>query len=208
MKDHSWEAKAACRQSDVQQWMADSFFAETTAGRKPAKKLCGTCPVRLECLSHALENGETWGVWGGCDEVDLRRTLWTDTNGTERARKRFPRCPACRAETKSLQLEEDSVTCTECSFTWAASTSVEAMKAYLNPDATEHEPVATAPNQPAAKVRKARKQRPLAQRSRIPSESRKRGVLVVLPGARESVPDQPVHALAASGYQSQQQRNG
>jgi len=30
-----------------------------------AKSLCGTCPLRVECLAGALEREEPWGVWGG-----------------------------------------------------------------------------------------------------------------------------------------------
>ena len=30
-----------------------------------AKALCGTCPVVEECLTHAVETGAMWGIWGG-----------------------------------------------------------------------------------------------------------------------------------------------
>ena len=30
-----------------------------------AKALCADCPIRLQCLSEALEREEPWGVWGG-----------------------------------------------------------------------------------------------------------------------------------------------
>ena len=114
------------------------FYGATTADRAPAKDVCSGCPVRLECLADALERGEIWGVWGGCDEVDLRRTLQLDTNGTERERRRFPRCPACRARTENLfvrafcPLAGDGdpvreVECAACTFSWAAATSVAAV---------------------------------------------------------------------------------
>lgn len=41
------------------------FFAESPADLEHAKTLCGTCPVRVECLNGALERREPWGVWGG-----------------------------------------------------------------------------------------------------------------------------------------------
>jgi len=41
------------------------FFAESPADVELAKTLCGTCPVRAECLAGALERREPWGVWGG-----------------------------------------------------------------------------------------------------------------------------------------------
>lgn len=34
-----------------------------------AKRLCGICPIREECLQYSLEN-EPFGIWGGFDEHD------------------------------------------------------------------------------------------------------------------------------------------
>ena len=34
-----------------------------------ARRLCGICPVREECLQYSLEN-EPFGIWGGFDEED------------------------------------------------------------------------------------------------------------------------------------------
>jgi len=33
----------------------------------------GRCPVLDQCLDYALENGEKWGVWGGCSERERRQ---------------------------------------------------------------------------------------------------------------------------------------
>jgi WhiB family transcriptional regulator, redox-sensing transcriptional regulator len=30
-----------------------------------AKAVCESCPVRVQCLDHAVRNGERYGVWGG-----------------------------------------------------------------------------------------------------------------------------------------------
>ena len=43
----------------------DLWFADTQAGLDAAKRLCATCPIRLECLDAAVARGEPWGVWGG-----------------------------------------------------------------------------------------------------------------------------------------------
>lgn len=59
---------AACTQTDP-----DHFFAvEREIGRsaalqhtKAAIRICKTCPVRLECLTYARQNGIREGVWGG-----------------------------------------------------------------------------------------------------------------------------------------------
>ena len=49
-----------CRLADP-----ELFFAESPDDVEFAKTLCGSCPVRLDCLSGALERREPWGVWGG-----------------------------------------------------------------------------------------------------------------------------------------------
>jgi len=49
-----------CRSAD-----ADLWFAEAPADLERAKRLCGGCPVRAECLAGALRRHEPWGVWGG-----------------------------------------------------------------------------------------------------------------------------------------------
>jgi|SRR3954447_25653052 WhiB family redox-sensing transcriptional regulator len=54
------EAQLPCRREDP-----ELFFAESPSDVELAKSLCGTCPVRAECLAGALERREPWGVWGG-----------------------------------------------------------------------------------------------------------------------------------------------
>lgn len=43
----------------------DLWFSDRPAEVERAKQLCGTCPVRAECLAAALDRNEPWGVWGG-----------------------------------------------------------------------------------------------------------------------------------------------
>ncbi|HEU5268212.1 MAG TPA: WhiB family transcriptional regulator [Jatrophihabitans sp.] len=49
-----------CHVNDANLW-----FAESPEDLERAKALCGTCPVRRECLSGALHRREPCGVWGG-----------------------------------------------------------------------------------------------------------------------------------------------
>ncbi len=49
-----------CRRAD-----ADLWFAESPDELEQAKQLCAQCPVRLRCLTAALQRAEPWGVWGG-----------------------------------------------------------------------------------------------------------------------------------------------
>lgn len=116
------------------------FFADTALERRPARNLCADCPVREACLRWALEKGEIWGIWGGCDEAELRRALWVDANGEPTNRCRFPHCPACHARPSKLVIvgvceikttrKRERVECIACGFTWRAATSVAAVKAY------------------------------------------------------------------------------
>ncbi len=41
------------------------FFAESPDDVETAKAMCAECPVRINCLTAALERREPWGVWGG-----------------------------------------------------------------------------------------------------------------------------------------------
>jgi WhiB family redox-sensing transcriptional regulator len=67
--DLDWQARAACLNTDM-----DLMFPESPGvdGKKEyvrqvaaAKRVCGYCPVRRECLLYALANAEMYGVWGG-----------------------------------------------------------------------------------------------------------------------------------------------
>ncbi len=53
-------AELPCRRFDPDLW-----FSEAPAELELAKSLCGECPVRVECLTGAIERAEPWGVWGG-----------------------------------------------------------------------------------------------------------------------------------------------
>lgn len=49
-----------CQVNDAELW-----FADRPSDIEFAKSLCGTCPLRTECLAGAIERQEPWGVWGG-----------------------------------------------------------------------------------------------------------------------------------------------
>jgi hypothetical protein len=197
--EEGWEARSACfplRKEDPDLW--ESFYGDTTAERKPAKDVCAGCPVRLECLTAALDNAETWGVWGGCDEVDLRRALWLDTNGSERERRRFPRCPACRARTENLFVRSvcplggdvdvvRSVECGACTFSWSAATSVAAVTLFW---AERRAADVVVPIRRPARV--------TVPRGRIPSGAPTRARKPVQLPAAQGSPDRAVQPLVAS----------
>lgn len=63
-----WQDYAACKGTNT-----DLFFTERGAETSQAKKVCLTCPVRLQCLEYAFANGEKFGIWGGLSERQRRR---------------------------------------------------------------------------------------------------------------------------------------
>lgn len=52
---------------------SELFFPEKGGSTKDAKKLCGLCDVRQQCLDFAVDNDERFGVWGGLSERERRR---------------------------------------------------------------------------------------------------------------------------------------
>lgn len=78
----SWQADAACRDAPV-----DIFFSLDEADQREALEYCETCPVRQECLRFAIENRETYGIWGGTREAE-RRTLIRDARRAQRQGRR------------------------------------------------------------------------------------------------------------------------
>ena len=76
-------------------WMADAlctqvgdpelFFPAAGGNPRPAKAVCGACPVRGDCLDQALAlsraGSPVSGIWGGTSENERRRLL----SGVDRA---------------------------------------------------------------------------------------------------------------------------
>lgn len=65
-----WQRDAACRDADP-----ELFFSNDETDREEALAMCGACPVRNECLEHALATREAYGIWGGTDEQERKRLL-------------------------------------------------------------------------------------------------------------------------------------
>ena len=58
-----WREQALCAGRDT-----EVFFPEDQQPSRLAKWFCRRCPVRQDCLAHAIETDERYGVWGGVDE--------------------------------------------------------------------------------------------------------------------------------------------
>lgn len=60
--DLSWYDNGLCKNHET------SFFYPEPGDplqAKNAKIICRGCPVKAECLTFALENKESFGIWGG-----------------------------------------------------------------------------------------------------------------------------------------------
>lgn len=65
----AWAERGACRDVDP-----DSLFVPGAAQHR-AKRVCASCPVRLDCLAEALDNRMEFGIWGGLTERERRSLL-------------------------------------------------------------------------------------------------------------------------------------
>jgi WhiB family redox-sensing transcriptional regulator len=65
----NWRIAARCRTAD-----AEELFVRGAEQRR-ARQFCATCPVRMECLAHALDERVEFGVWGGTTERERRALL-------------------------------------------------------------------------------------------------------------------------------------
>jgi WhiB family transcriptional regulator, redox-sensing transcriptional regulator len=64
----AWQTDSLCAQTDP-----EAFFPEKGGSTRDAKKICGSCEVRNQCLEYALENDERFGIWGGLSERERRK---------------------------------------------------------------------------------------------------------------------------------------
>lgn len=68
--DTQWMARGNCADESP-----SLFFPSDGVGVEVARRICATCPVKDDCLEHALVNRIDHGVWGGASERERRRIL-------------------------------------------------------------------------------------------------------------------------------------
>lgn len=71
--DPDWRNYAACKGESP-----SVFFFEDTSPNHEARRMCFTCPVRIDCLEYATEHEKDWGVWAGVTarvRLTLRRLV-------------------------------------------------------------------------------------------------------------------------------------
>lgn len=116
LRGQDWRDRAICAQTDPELW-----FPDKGGSPRQAKQVCADCPVRWECLAHALSHNERWGVWGGftveerermrapkvAEPIPLRQRIPIDigerTHGTHAGWNAGCQCRACEAAEKFYQ---------------------------------------------------------------------------------------------------------
>jgi WhiB family redox-sensing transcriptional regulator len=136
-----WDEEAECGKAKNKE-IAKNFFSNKPSQQYKALKLCEICPVRKECLRWALDTKQLWGIWGGLNYKQIRRTLSVNWEGQEMRHNRFPLCPYCKSKTNFLNTKTISrpsggrwatmkmVECSNCLFSWQSRTSANAVDAY------------------------------------------------------------------------------
>jgi WhiB family redox-sensing transcriptional regulator len=68
--DVTWMDDASCLGTDPDAWCGDlSNHIEVTY----LKRICTGCPVRIPCLTYALNEGHIHGIWGGTTPNERHR---------------------------------------------------------------------------------------------------------------------------------------
>jgi WhiB family transcriptional regulator, redox-sensing transcriptional regulator len=83
-REEIWMLAAACRGNTELFFSPDESETRTERRRREsdAKTVCGSCEVRVECLTEALGSDERFGIWGGLTERErraLRRSAASST---------------------------------------------------------------------------------------------------------------------------------
>jgi hypothetical protein len=79
-----WRELAACRNTVTARY--DPFFDGTDQDERAALAICRTCRVQGDCLAYAVRTGQSYGVWGGRPQRELRRLIALDRLGRAQAR--------------------------------------------------------------------------------------------------------------------------
>lgn len=80
-----WQTAGACLSADPDIFYPVSGSGASLAQINEARRICGRCSVRRECLDFAIQTGEAHGIWGGTTPEDRTRA-----RRQEMARRRQP----------------------------------------------------------------------------------------------------------------------
>lgn len=100
-----WSDRAACRGMDRQTFFVD---VKTRFPSEYVQQICGGCEVRAECLRHAIELPEEYGVWGGTTPYQRKQLKRT------RVRTYCPGCGSTEIRKGPTEV------CLACGLSWPA----------------------------------------------------------------------------------------
>ena len=63
MIDTNWMTRGKCRDLPP-----ETFYPDSSVGVARARRICARCPVKDQCLEHALRYHIADGIWGGSSE--------------------------------------------------------------------------------------------------------------------------------------------
>jgi WhiB family redox-sensing transcriptional regulator len=87
-RPHHWSDDAACVGVETAVFFPGGMGGvPASVDAHYAKSFCLRCPVRSECLGHALTHGEAYGVWGGLDEEERAELLRQARRAADRQRR-------------------------------------------------------------------------------------------------------------------------
>lgn len=115
-----WAKDAACKDAEEV-----DFYSQDPLEKKLAKSICDECPVKFLCIQTALNNHERFGIWGGADEIELRKDQAINAKGESHVSTQGKiRCPLCGPlSTKYLEVvtrhrTRTDIRCTNCGLEW------------------------------------------------------------------------------------------
>lgn len=99
------------------------FFSTRPEDVRRAKNLCALCPVRFKCLEYALSVPETYGVWGGADQWEIRSACAVTPQGDAVKKSTPAKCPFCRSsrhvsEVRDMTTRASRAECKQCGLNW------------------------------------------------------------------------------------------
>lgn len=77
-----WYDEARCMGKPIMVFYGEEEDQQERGSHRPyllpseveqAKNVCGSCPVRAQCLEYALDNDERYGIWGGMTSKERRK---------------------------------------------------------------------------------------------------------------------------------------
>lgn len=71
MRSIDWMSHGACLREDPGLFFPFAATGSSLRQIENARVICGGCPVRVTCLSYAVETGQH-GIWGGTTDYERR----------------------------------------------------------------------------------------------------------------------------------------